>query len=124
MKRSIWEQFDDYKQKQNKVIYFNMENMDFLPPTAPCLVFACETSTPYANRSKNVRLGLLQLLGVLLYFTDDYIQLCAFKNSDLCEFVHTRCKDWIQSGRHGHWSVINILLHNKYLTNTTVENIL
>ena len=73
---------------------------------------------------ENVRLGLLQLLGVLLYFTDDYIQLCAFKNSDLCEFVHIRCKDWIQSGRHGHWSVINILLHNKYLTNTTVENIL
>ena len=32
-----------YKQNQNKVLYVNMENMDFLPPTAPSLVFAHET---------------------------------------------------------------------------------
>ena len=29
------EQFDYYNQKQNEVLYANMENMDFLPPTAP-----------------------------------------------------------------------------------------
>ena len=28
-------------------LYVNMENMDFLPPTAPSLVFAHETYTPY-----------------------------------------------------------------------------
>ena len=37
------EQFDYYNQKQNEVLYVNMENMDFLPPTAPSLVFARET---------------------------------------------------------------------------------
>ena len=41
------EQFDYYNQKQNKVLYINMENMDFLPPTAPSLVFARETCMPY-----------------------------------------------------------------------------
>ena len=36
LKHAIWEQFDYYTQKQNKVLYINMENiMDFLPPTAP-----------------------------------------------------------------------------------------
>ena len=35
--------------KQNKVLYVNMENMDLLPPTAPSLVFARETCTPYYN---------------------------------------------------------------------------
>ena len=29
------EQFDYYNQKQNEVLYVNMEIMDFLPPTAP-----------------------------------------------------------------------------------------
>ena len=33
--------------KQNKVLYVNMEYMDLLPPTAPSLVFARETCTPY-----------------------------------------------------------------------------
>ena len=37
------EQFNYYNQKQNEVLYVNMENMDFLPPTAPSLVFARET---------------------------------------------------------------------------------
>ena len=41
------EQFDYYNQKQNEVLYVNMENMDLLPPTAPSLVFARETYTPY-----------------------------------------------------------------------------
>ena len=30
-------------------MYVNMENMDLLPPTAPCLVFARETYTPYST---------------------------------------------------------------------------
>ena len=38
---------DYYNQKQNEVLYVNMENMDLLPPTAPSLVFACETHRPY-----------------------------------------------------------------------------
>jgi len=29
------EQFNYYKQKQNKVLYVNMDNMEFLPPTVP-----------------------------------------------------------------------------------------
>ena len=37
------EPFDYYNQNQNEVLYVNMENMDLLPPTAPSLVFACET---------------------------------------------------------------------------------
>ena len=41
------EPFDYYNQKQNEVLYVNMENMDLLPPTAPSLVFARETYTPY-----------------------------------------------------------------------------
>ena len=41
------EQFDYYNQNQNEVLYVNMENMDFLPPTAPSLVFAREICTPY-----------------------------------------------------------------------------
>ena len=41
------EQFDYYNQKQNKVLYVNMENVDFLLLTAPSLVFAGETNTPY-----------------------------------------------------------------------------
>ena len=36
-----------YNKKQNEILYVNMENMDFLPPTAPNLVFARETCTPY-----------------------------------------------------------------------------
>ena len=43
----ILEQFDYYNQKQNEVLYVNMENMDVLPPTAPSLVFVRETCTPY-----------------------------------------------------------------------------
>ena len=35
--------------KQNKVLYVNMEYMDLLPPTAPSLVFARETCTPYSH---------------------------------------------------------------------------
>ena len=34
LKYAIWEQFDYYNQKQNKVLYVNMEYMDFLPPTS------------------------------------------------------------------------------------------
>ena len=41
------EQFDYYNQKQNEVLYFNMENTDFLPPIVPSLVFARETYTLY-----------------------------------------------------------------------------
>ena len=41
------EQFDYYNQKQNKVLYVNMENMDVMSPTAPSLVFAREIYTPY-----------------------------------------------------------------------------
>ena len=44
---AILEQFDYYNQKQNEVLYVNMEDTDFLPPTAPSLVFARETCTPY-----------------------------------------------------------------------------
>ena len=29
------ELFDYYNQKQNEVLYINMENMDFLPPNCP-----------------------------------------------------------------------------------------
>ena len=45
------EQFDYYNQKQNGVLigYTWMENMDFLLPTAPSLVFARETCTPYCS---------------------------------------------------------------------------
>ena len=42
------EQFDYYNQKQNEVIYVNMENMDVLPPTATSLVLTRETCTPYS----------------------------------------------------------------------------
>ena len=49
LKHAIWEQFDYYNQKQNKVLYVNMENMDFLPPTALSLVFALETYTSYST---------------------------------------------------------------------------
>ena len=45
------EQFDYYNQKQNEVLYVDMENMDFLPPTAPSLVFARETYRPYYHGS-------------------------------------------------------------------------
>ena len=38
--------------KQNKVLYVNMEYMDLLPPTAPSLVFARETCTPYNAMSE------------------------------------------------------------------------
>ena len=41
------EQFDYYNQKQNEVLYVNMENMDFLPPIVPSLAFVRETCTPY-----------------------------------------------------------------------------
>ena len=41
------EQFDYYHQKQNEVLHVNMENMDFLPPIVPSLVFARETCTSY-----------------------------------------------------------------------------
>ena len=41
------EQFDYYNQKQNEVLYVNMENMNFVPPIVPSLVFARETCTPY-----------------------------------------------------------------------------
>ena len=44
---AIWEQFDYYDQKQNRVLYVDMENMDLLPPTAPNFVFMRETYTPY-----------------------------------------------------------------------------
>ena len=43
------EPLDYYNQKQNEVLYVNMENMDLLPPTAPSLVFARETYTPYCS---------------------------------------------------------------------------
>ena len=43
----ILEQFDYYNQKQNKVLYVNIENLDFLPQTAAGLVFALETCKPY-----------------------------------------------------------------------------
>ena len=46
------EPFDYYNQKQNEVLYVNMENMDLLPPTAPSLVFARETDTPYMGMSE------------------------------------------------------------------------
>ena len=45
-----WEQSDYYDQKQNRVLYVNMEYMDLLPPTVPSLVFARETCAPYSNR--------------------------------------------------------------------------
>ena len=35
--------------KQNKVLYVNMEYTDLLSPTAPSLVFARETCTPYMS---------------------------------------------------------------------------
>jgi len=43
------EQLDYHNQKQNEVLYVNMENLDLLPPTAPSLVFARETYTPYTR---------------------------------------------------------------------------
>ena len=51
------EQFDYYNQNQNEVLYFNMENVDLLPPTAPSLVFARETYTPY-NFTSLLYIGL------------------------------------------------------------------
>ena len=56
------EQFDYYNQKQNEVLYVNMENMDFLPPTAPSLAFARETYTPYVNgrRKRRVNITILE----------------------------------------------------------------
>ena len=47
MKYAISGQFDYYDQKQNKVLYVNMEYMNLLSPIAPSLVFARETCTPY-----------------------------------------------------------------------------
>ena len=41
------EQFNYYNQKQNEVLYVNVEIMDVLPPTAPSLLFARETCMPY-----------------------------------------------------------------------------
>ena len=41
-----------YNQKQNKVLYVNMENMDFLPPSAPNLVFDRETYMAYFSRTQ------------------------------------------------------------------------
>ena len=46
LKHAIWEQFDYYKQKQNKVLYVNMENMDFLPPTAPASFSSARLTRP------------------------------------------------------------------------------
>ena len=40
-------QFDYYNKKQNKVVYVNTENMDVLPPSAPNLVFECDTYMAY-----------------------------------------------------------------------------
>jgi len=39
--KTIWEQLNNYNQKQNKDLSFNMEKMDFLPPNSPNLVFEC-----------------------------------------------------------------------------------
>ena len=35
------------------MLYVNMEYMDLLPPTAPSLVFARETCTPYKQATVN-----------------------------------------------------------------------
>ena len=43
------EQFDYYNQKQNEVIYVNMENMDFLPPTT---VYLGRPATALSFRSQ------------------------------------------------------------------------
>ena len=40
----------------SKVLHVNMENMDFLPPTAPSLVQARETYTPYWLAGRQGRL--------------------------------------------------------------------
>ena len=48
MKHAIWEQFDYYDQKQNKVLYINMEYMDNLPPTVPSLVSRARLTRPIA----------------------------------------------------------------------------
>ena len=49
--------------KQNKVLCVNMEYMDLLPPTAPSLVFARETCTPYyTNTSGRVTSNVHELI--------------------------------------------------------------
>ena len=56
------EHFDYYNKKQNEVLYGTMENMDFLLPIVPSLVFARETYRPYrACKSRARKRGWGQL---------------------------------------------------------------
>ena len=72
---------------KTKSYNFNMENMDFLSPTAPILVFARETYTPYIDEMVTLT-SALNNFDEMVTITDEQTNTNGTRNGCLLQILH------------------------------------